>query len=71
MVAREEYRIKPSVPVVEFTDIYGNLCQRLVASPGIFSLYTAADVAIFNQFGPAVQCTNQRIDVQLIDEKDL
>ncbi|MFT5887936.1 MAG: transglutaminase-like putative cysteine protease [Zhongshania sp.] len=43
-VAREEYRIKPSVPVFEFTDIYGNLCQRLVASPGVFTIFTAADV---------------------------
>jgi len=43
-VAREEYRLKPSVPVYEFTDIYGNLCQRLVAPPGPFSIHTAADV---------------------------
>lgn len=43
-VAREEYRLKPSVPVYEFTDIFGNLCQRLVAPPGPFSIHTAADV---------------------------
>ena len=43
-VARETYTIKPSVPVVEFTDVYGNLCQRLIAPPGEFSIRTSADV---------------------------
>ncbi len=43
-IAREEYMLEPSVPVFEFTDNYGNLCQRLVAPPGIFSVHTAADV---------------------------
>jgi transglutaminase-like putative cysteine protease len=45
-VARDEFKIKPNVPVVEFTDDYGNLCQRLVAPPGIFSIQTNADVQI-------------------------
>lgn len=43
-VAREEYRLVPNVPVYEFTDTYGNLCQRLVATPGSFDIYTSADV---------------------------
>jgi|SRR5450631_1241664 len=43
-VALEEYKIVPSVPVCEFTDTYGNLCQRLVAPPGAFAVYTAAEV---------------------------
>lgn len=43
-VSRDEYDIKPSVPVIEFTDNYGNLCQRLIAPPGIFSIYTSAKV---------------------------
>lgn len=37
-VIREEYQIKPSVIVTEFTDLYGNLCQRLVAPEGPFSI---------------------------------
>lgn len=45
-VAKEEYQLSPSVPVIEFTDIYGNLCQRLIAPPGIFSIHTAAEVMI-------------------------
>ena len=43
-VARESYTIRPSVPVIEFTDAYGNLCQRLIALPGDFSIHTSSDV---------------------------
>jgi transglutaminase-like putative cysteine protease len=43
-VAREEYRLEPSIPVFEFTDYYGNLCQRLIAPPGYFEVYTSAEV---------------------------
>lgn len=43
-ISREEYRLTPSVPVFEFTDSYGNLCQRLVAPAGHFSIHTSAEV---------------------------
>jgi transglutaminase-like putative cysteine protease len=43
-IAREHYVLLPSVPAVEFTDQFGNLCQRLVAPPGPFSIRTAADI---------------------------
>jgi transglutaminase-like putative cysteine protease len=43
-VASEEYRLEPSIPVVEFTDEYGNLCQRLIAPAGTFEVYTSAEV---------------------------
>jgi len=43
-VAREEYIISPGVPVFEFTDLYGNLCQRLIAPPGIFEVRTSAEI---------------------------
>lgn len=43
-VARESYTLKPSVLVVEYTDTYGNLCQRLIAPPGEFSIRTTADI---------------------------
>ncbi|MCB1675673.1 MAG: transglutaminase family protein [Halioglobus sp.] len=45
-IASEQYRLSPSVPVFEFTDVYGNLCQRLVAPVGIFKVHTAAEVMI-------------------------
>ena len=43
-IAREQYTLSPSVPAVEFTDPFGNLCQRLVAPPGYFSILTSADI---------------------------
>lgn len=43
-VAREQYVLQPSVPAVEFTDSFGNLCQRLVAPAGPFSIHTSADI---------------------------
>ena len=43
-ISREEYVSYPSVPAVEFTDSFGNLCQRLVAPAGYFSVRTAVDV---------------------------
>jgi len=43
-IAREEYRLEPSVPVFEFTDNYGNLCQRLIAPAGVFKVRTSAEV---------------------------
>ena len=45
-VAREEYRLTPSVPVAEVADGFGNLCQRLVAPEGEFKIYTAAHVLV-------------------------
>ncbi|MES2934209.1 MAG: transglutaminase family protein [Pseudomonadota bacterium] len=52
-VARETYTLKPSVPVVEFTDNYGNFCQRLIAPPGQFSIRTSADVMTADQIDVA------------------
>lgn len=43
-VAREQYVLSPSVRAVEFTDQFGNLCQRLVAPSGPFSIRTSADI---------------------------
>jgi transglutaminase-like putative cysteine protease len=45
-VAKEEYKITPNVPVYEFTDVYGNLAQRLVAPSGNFSIQTTAEIQI-------------------------
>lgn len=45
-VASEQYNLFPSVPVSEFTDNYGNLCQRLLAPTGPFSVHTAAEIIL-------------------------
>lgn len=62
-VVRENFTMVPTVPLSEYTDGYGNLCQRLVAPPGIFSLYTDAEVitadGIDRDFGaPFVEIQN-------------
>lgn len=48
-VARESYTLKPTVPVYEYTDDYGNLCQRLIAPPGQFWIRTSADIHTSDQ----------------------
>jgi len=61
-VAREEYRLTPSVQVVEVTDGFGNLCQRLVAPVGEFGIFTAADVMVEDQ--PPLDKDAQFVEVQ-------
>ena len=55
-VTREECTLKPYVPVMEFTDEYGNLCQRLTAPQGSFSIITSAEImtadTVEQGFGP-------------------
>ncbi len=58
-VMREGFHITPHVPVVEFTDVYGNLCQRMVMPPGRFSISVhcrvrVADIADADMAAPLV-----------------
>lgn len=43
-VLKEEYLYTPNVPVTEYTDLYGNLCQLLITPTGNFSIQTSAVV---------------------------
>lgn len=43
-VAREEFILSPQAPVREFTDSFGNLCQRFIAPAGHFSIHSSAEV---------------------------
>ena len=45
-VAAEEYELSPSIPVTEFTDRFGNLCQRLVAPVGNFEVNTSVKARV-------------------------
>lgn len=38
-ITREEYTFEPHAPVVEYTDGFGNLCQRVLIPPGEFNLF--------------------------------
>lgn len=62
-ISREEYTLIPSVSVFEFTDSYGNLCQRLIAPPGNFAVQTVAEVRVADHVdtapgGPFVEIQN-------------
>ncbi|MCA1743238.1 MAG: hypothetical protein LC631_04720, partial [Desulfovibrionales bacterium] len=39
-ITRESYYLAPTVPIIEYTDIFGNLCQRLVAPADKFRIDT-------------------------------
>lgn len=43
-IARDSFTINPFVQVLEYADNYGNLCQRLIAPPGILTIKTNADI---------------------------
>jgi transglutaminase-like putative cysteine protease len=52
-VVRESYEIEPFVPVTEYTDVYGNLCQRLVPGKGKFRIGVMAEVETADQIAVA------------------
>lgn len=52
-VGREQYVLSPSVTAVEFTDPFGNLCQRLMAPSGEFSIQTSFDIEVANSSNTA------------------
>lgn len=68
-VAREQYELSPSVMAVEFTDPFGNLCQRLVAPAGPFSVYTSVNVECAEAFDVAPGAPF--IEVQNLPEETL
>ncbi|MBW4658598.1 MAG: transglutaminase family protein [Drouetiella hepatica Uher 2000/2452] len=68
-VASEEYLLMPSVPVVEYTDGYGNLCQRLVVPPGRFEARISACVETADTID--VDPTAPYVPVELLPENTL
>ncbi len=45
-VAQERYEFEPLIPAMEYTDSYGNLCQRIVAPVGRMRIQTHAQVEV-------------------------
>jgi len=43
-IAREEYAFTPHAPVVEYTDGFGNLCQRVLVPEGHFEVHCSCRV---------------------------
>ncbi|MBD2158880.1 transglutaminase family protein [Leptolyngbya sp. FACHB-16] len=44
LVMQDEILFEPNIPIIEYTDSYGNLCQRLLVPPGIFHAKATATV---------------------------
>lgn len=45
-VAQDRYTVSPGMPIIEYTDMYGNLWQRLTAPPGHFQVQVQSDVRV-------------------------
>ena len=58
-VSREKYTLRPSIPIVQFTDTYGNLCQRIVAPKGVLYVQTSQTIQVPNilEVAPGVPLT--------------
>jgi transglutaminase-like putative cysteine protease len=54
-ITHEEYSLSPAIEAFEFIDDAGNLCQRLVAPSGGFSVYTSAQVITADSVDTAPQ----------------
>jgi transglutaminase-like putative cysteine protease len=68
-VASESYQLEPFTPVSEYTDVFGNLCQRLVAPAGRFYIRVDAEVETSNEI--AVAPGAPRTPVQQLPEDTL
>ncbi len=65
-VMKEEYLLDPQVPVVEYTDSYGNLCQRLIAPEGLLKITTTVQVETADQ--PDIEPEAPFVPVQNLPE---
>ena len=45
-ISSETYNINPNIEANEYTDAFGNLCQRVLAPSGLFSIYTDSIVKV-------------------------
>ena len=52
-VINDIYRVEPHLPIEEYADMYGNLCQRILAPKGSFRIHTSAEVKTAEQLDKA------------------
>ncbi|HZG39704.1 MAG TPA: transglutaminase family protein [Nodosilinea sp.] len=54
-IIQQNYRLEPEIPIVDYVDSYGNLCQRLLAPEGQLRISSTATVEVSDgidvQFG--------------------
>jgi transglutaminase-like putative cysteine protease len=68
-VVQESYVLTPYVGVIEYRDIFGNLCQRLVAPCGEFSIHTTCEVMVTQI--PEIPTETSFIEIQNLPESTL
>lgn len=58
-IKAESYDVTPATDVTEYTDLYGNLCQRITGGPGELTIDATceAEVPDFIDYGPGVAPT--------------
>ncbi|MET0146043.1 MAG: transglutaminase family protein [Ilumatobacteraceae bacterium] len=65
-VLAERYLIDPQVPIAEFTDAHGNLCQRIVVPAGPMSIRVEATVDTADEID--VDVTAPRVPIQEVPD---
>jgi len=68
-IMREEYSLNPHVPVSEYTDAFGNLCQRIVVQPGPFAIHSSCTADVADEIDVDLQA--DFVPVQLLPESVL
>ncbi len=68
-IMREEYSIVPHSPVTEYTDGFGNLCQRVVAQPGDFVVRSSCTADVANEI--EVDCEAEFVPAELLPDNVL
>ena len=63
-VSRDHYGVWPALPIYEFTDIFGNQCQRLLSPAGSLQLEVSSDVHV----APAI---DRRPGAAFVEVQDL
>lgn len=48
LIKSEEFKVKPNIQITQFRDIYGNLCQKLIAPSGKFEIKSKVKVKLKN-----------------------
>ncbi len=65
-VLAERYQITPQVPLAEYVDAYGNLCQRLVTPEGTMTIHVEATVDTADEID--VDVTAPRVPIELVPD---
>jgi transglutaminase-like putative cysteine protease len=68
-ITREEYVFSPDVPVLEYTDKFGNLCQRVLIPKGKFQV--RCKVRAHTEEEIAVSPKAERVPVHLLPQETL